>query len=91
LTEAGTYQQGIYKNQLVRKIALWLDAQPHPPIAIEIAPDRISGARFTRTRSLRPRLKPTSLTWQPSVQQWKESVAACTPKMKMPPYYFRIQ
>ena len=52
MTEAGTYQQGIYKNQLVRKIALWLDAQPHPPIAIEIAPDRISGARFTRTGSL---------------------------------------
>jgi type IV pilus assembly protein PilM len=52
LTEAATYRQGIYRNELVRKIALWLDAQPHPPIAIEIAPDRISGARFTRTGSL---------------------------------------
>jgi type IV pilus assembly protein PilM len=52
LTEAATYRQGIYRNEFVRKIALWLDAQPHPPIAIEIAPDRISGARFTRTGSL---------------------------------------
>lgn len=52
MTEAATYRQGIYKNGLVRKIALWLDAQAHPPIAIEISPDRISGARFTRTGSL---------------------------------------
>jgi len=52
LIEAATYRQGIYKSDFVRKVALWLDAQPHPPIAIEIAPDRISGARFTRTGSL---------------------------------------
>jgi len=52
LSDAATYRQGIYKSDFVRKIALWLDAQPHPPIAIEIAPDRISGARFTRTGSL---------------------------------------
>jgi type IV pilus assembly protein PilM len=52
LSEAAAYRQGIYQSQLVRKIALWLDAQPHPPIAIEIASDRISGARFTRAGSL---------------------------------------
>jgi type IV pilus assembly protein PilM len=52
LIEAATYRQGIYKSDLVRKVALWMDAQPHPPIAIEIASDRISGARFTRTGSL---------------------------------------
>jgi type IV pilus assembly protein PilM len=52
LIEASTYRQGIYKSNFVRKVALWLAAQPHPPIAIEIAPDRISGARFTRTGSL---------------------------------------
>ena len=52
MIEAATYRQGIYKSNFVRKVALWLDAQPHPPIAIEIAPDRISGARFTRTGSL---------------------------------------
>ena len=52
MSEAAAYRQGIYQSQLVRKIALWLDAQPHPPIAIEIASDRISGARFTRAGSL---------------------------------------
>jgi type IV pilus assembly protein PilM len=52
LSEAAAYRQGIYQSELVRKIALWLDAQPHPPIAIEIASDRIAGARFTRTGSL---------------------------------------
>ena len=36
----------------MRKLALWLDAPPHPPIALEIASDRISGARFTRTGAL---------------------------------------
>jgi len=36
----------------MRKLALWLDAPPHPPIALEIAADRISGARFTRTGAL---------------------------------------
>jgi type IV pilus assembly protein PilM len=52
LNETATYRQGIYQSNLVRKIALWLDAQPHPPIAVEISPDRIAGARFTRTGSL---------------------------------------
>jgi type IV pilus assembly protein PilM len=52
LIEAATYRQGIYKSDFARKVALWMDAQPHPPIAIEIAPERISGARFTRTGSL---------------------------------------
>jgi len=52
LTESGAYRHGIYKSDLVRKIALWLEAQPHPPVAVEIASDRISGARFSRTGSL---------------------------------------
>jgi type IV pilus assembly protein PilM len=52
LTETGEYRQGIYKSDLVRKVARWLNAQPHPPVAIEISPDRIAGARFTRTGSL---------------------------------------
>jgi type IV pilus assembly protein PilM len=52
LTEAGTYRQGIYQSSLVRKIALWLEAQPHPHIAITIYAECISGARFTRTGTL---------------------------------------
>src|SRR6202051_1915918 len=30
----------------------WLDATPHPMVAIEFTPDQVSGARFTRTGSL---------------------------------------
>jgi len=52
LTEPAAYRHGIYKSDFVRKVALWLEAQPHPPVAIEIAPDRISGARFSRTGAL---------------------------------------
>jgi type IV pilus assembly protein PilM len=37
----------------VRRVARWLDATPHPPLAIEIGLDRISGARWSRAgRSL---------------------------------------
>jgi type IV pilus assembly protein PilM len=52
LTDAGTFRQGIYKNDLVRRIAVWLDAAPHPPIALEISGERIAGARITRTGGL---------------------------------------
>jgi type IV pilus assembly protein PilM len=47
-----TFRQGIYKSDLVRKVARWLDATPHPPLALEIAPNRIAGARWTRTGSV---------------------------------------
>jgi type IV pilus assembly protein PilM len=30
----------------------WMEATPHPPVAIEISPERVAGARFTRTNSL---------------------------------------
>lgn len=30
----------------------WLDATPHPPLAVEIGLDRVSGARWTRTGGL---------------------------------------
>jgi type IV pilus assembly protein PilM len=33
-------------------VARWLDATPHPPLAIEIGLDRVSGARWTRTGGL---------------------------------------
>ena len=52
MSEAGAFRQGIYKNELVRRVATWLDAAPHPPIAIEISGERIAGARFSRTGNL---------------------------------------
>ena len=51
-TSTAAYRQGIYKSAFVRKVTRWLDASPHPPLALEIAPDRVAGARFTRTGSL---------------------------------------
>jgi hypothetical protein len=47
-----TFRQGIYKSELVRRVARWLDATPHPPLALEIAPNRVAGARWTRTGSV---------------------------------------
>ncbi len=40
--------RGIYKNGLARRVVRWMDAMAHPPLAIEIAHDRIAGVRWTR-------------------------------------------
>lgn len=37
---------------MVRRVARWLEATPHPPLAIEIAPERVAAARWTRTGGL---------------------------------------
>jgi type IV pilus assembly protein PilM len=52
LSSTGTFRQGIYQSEFVRRVASWLDAMPHPGLAIEITPDRVAGARWTRTGSL---------------------------------------
>jgi len=52
LSSAPSFHQGIYQSALVRRIANWLDAMPHPHVAIEISPDRVAGARWTRTGSI---------------------------------------
>ena len=36
----------------MRRIAGWLDAMPHPPLAIEVAPDRVAAARWSRAGAL---------------------------------------
>src|SRR5271154_844831 len=51
-TSTAAFRQGIYKSAFVRKVTRWLDASPHPPLVLEIAPNRIAGARWTRTGSL---------------------------------------
>jgi type IV pilus assembly protein PilM len=48
LSSTAAFHQGIYKSDLVRRVARWLDATPHPPVAIEIGLDRVAGARWTR-------------------------------------------
>jgi type IV pilus assembly protein PilM len=52
LSSVGTVPQGIYQSRFARRIARWLDALPHPPLAVEIAPDRIAAARWSRTGSV---------------------------------------
>ena len=52
MSSVATFRQGIYKSEVVRRVARWLDAMPHPPIAIEIAPDRVAAVRWTRTGSV---------------------------------------
>jgi type IV pilus assembly protein PilM len=37
---------------VVRRVARWLEAPPHPPLALEISLDRVAGARWTRTGSV---------------------------------------
>ena len=52
MSETATFRKGIYQNELVRKFVTWLDSAPHPPLAVEIATDRIAGARLSRTGGL---------------------------------------
>lgn len=52
MSSAPVIHRGIYKSRLVRRASLWLDAIPHPPVALEIAPDRIAVAKWGRARSL---------------------------------------
>ncbi len=41
-------REGIYKVDAVRRFMRWMDATPHPPLAIEISPERVAGVRFGR-------------------------------------------
>lgn len=46
------FRQGIYKSELARRLVRWFDALPHPPLAIEIAPERVSMIRLSRKGSV---------------------------------------
>jgi len=52
LSSTATFRQGVYQSEFVRKVARWLDAMPHPPLAIEVSPERVAAARWSRTGSL---------------------------------------
>ena len=52
MNSSTAFRQGIYKNELVRRITRWLDATPHPPLALEITPEKVAAARFGRTGAL---------------------------------------
>ena len=52
MNSTATFRQGVYQSEFVRKMARWLDAMPHPPLAIEVSPERVAAARWSRTGSL---------------------------------------
>jgi hypothetical protein len=52
LSSSATFRQGIYQSEFVRRVARWLEAMPHPPLAIEICPDWVAAARWGRTGGL---------------------------------------
>ena len=49
MNDIATRQQGAARLNLIRRFTRWLDATPHPPIAIEISSDQVAAARFLRT------------------------------------------
>jgi len=52
LSSAAAFRQGIYEFEWVRRIARWFDAMPHVSLAVEVGPDRVAAARWSRTGSL---------------------------------------
>jgi len=49
LNSETSIREGIYKWDAVRRFVRWLNATPHPLLAIEISTDRVAGIRFGRT------------------------------------------
>lgn len=49
MSKAAKSAEGTQRLDLVRRFMKWLDATPHPPIAIEISADQVAGARYLRT------------------------------------------
>ncbi len=52
MSSTAAFRQGIYQFEWVRRVARWLDAMPHASLSIEVAPDRVAAARWSRTGSL---------------------------------------
>jgi len=52
LSNRSTYQTGLFKIDAFRRLMRWLDATPHPALAVEIGPEQISAARFSHTGGL---------------------------------------
>lgn len=48
MSNGTAYQTGFFKLGAVRRLVRWLDATPHPTLAVEISQEQISAARFSR-------------------------------------------
>ncbi len=51
MSSAATFRDSIYKVDLVRRFMRWMDATPHPLLAIEISREQVAGVRFARAGS----------------------------------------
>ena len=52
MATTAAFRRGIYRSKNVRRLAQWFNAMPHPPLAIEIAAERISLVRWSRSGAL---------------------------------------
>lgn len=52
LASTATFRRGIYKSKRVRRMARWFNTMPHPPLALEISTERVSGVRWSRGGAL---------------------------------------
>ena len=52
MSSTTAFRQGIYQFDWARRIVRWLDAMPNAALALEVAPDRVAAARWSRTGSL---------------------------------------
>ena len=52
MSSAATFRQGIYQFQWARNLARWLDALTNVSLALEVSPNRVAAARWSRTGSL---------------------------------------
>ncbi|MGB9431653.1 MAG: pilus assembly protein PilM [Candidatus Acidiferrum sp.] len=48
MNSSAAIREGIYKSDVVHRFFRWMDDTPHPPLAIEISPERVAGVRFSR-------------------------------------------
>ena len=49
MSSGAAVREGIYKIDAVRRFLRWMDATPHPLLAIEVSPDQVAGVRFGRS------------------------------------------
>ncbi|OLB89483.1 MAG: hypothetical protein AUI12_01990 [Acidobacteria bacterium 13_2_20CM_2_57_6] len=52
MSSAATFRQGIFQFAWARRAARWLDALPSVSLALEVSPNRVAAARWSRTGSL---------------------------------------
>ena len=47
-----TFSESLQKFGPLGRVIRWLEATPHPPVALEVLPEQVAGVRFSRTGAL---------------------------------------